>query len=209
MTKQFTGNINQVSQQINSIVMGLAGAERIFSLMDAEPETDEGYVTLVNAEIDENGNITETEKRTGIWAWKHPHKADGTVTYTKLSGDVRLNDVDFGYVEDKIVLHNIDVYAEPGQKVAFVGATGAGKTTITNLINRFYDIADGKIRYDGININKIKKHDLRRSLGIVLRTTGLMLSMVIGARKTVPSRIARMVPLGLFHISWRLYSVMR
>ena len=179
MTKQFTGNINQVSQQINSIVMGLAGAERIFNLMDAMPETDEGYVTLVNAEIDENGNLTETQKRTGIWAWKHPHKADGTVTYTKLSGDVRLHDVDFGYVEDKIVLHNIDVYAKPGQKVAFVGATGAGKTTITNLINRFYDIADGKIRYDGININKIKKHDLRRSLGIVLQETNLFTGTVM------------------------------
>ena len=178
MTRQFTGNINQVSQQINSIVMGLAGANRIFELMDAEPEADDGYVTLVNAEIDENGNISETQKRTGIWAWKHPHH-DGTVTYTRLSGDVRLNDVDFGYVPEKTVLHNIDVYAEPGQKVAFVGATGAGKTTITNLINRFYDIADGKIRYDGININKIKKNDLRRSLGIVLQETNLFTGTVM------------------------------
>ena len=179
MTKQFTGNVNQVSQQINSIVMGLAGANRIFELMDSEPEVDDGYVTLVNAEIGENGEITETEKRTGIWAWKHPHKADGTVTYTKVTGDVRLCDVDFGYEENKPVLHNVDVYAEPGQKVAFVGATGAGKTTITNLINRFYDIADGKIRYDGININKIKKSDLRRSLGIVLQETNLFTGTVM------------------------------
>ncbi len=178
MTKQFTGNINQVSQQINSIVMGLAGAERVFNLMDAEPEADDGYVTLVNAEIDKDGNITETKKRTGIWAWKHPH-GDGTVTYTRLTGDVRLFDVDFGYVPEKMVLHNIDIYAEPGQKIAFVGATGAGKTTITNLINRFYDIADGKIRYDGININKIKKHDLRRSLGIVLQDTNLFTGTVM------------------------------
>ena len=179
MTKQFTGNVNQVSQQITSIVMGLAGAERIFALMDTEPETDDGYVTLVNAEIDKDGNITETKKRTGIWAWKHPHREDGTVTYTRLAGDVRLFDVDFGYVPEKTVLHNIDVYAEPGQKVAFVGATGAGKTTITNLINRFYDIADGKIRYDGININKIKKSDLRRSLGIVLQETNLFTGTVM------------------------------
>lgn len=178
MTKQFTGNINQVSQQINAVVMGLAGADRLFALMDAPAETDDGYVTLVNAEIDSEGNINETEKRTGVWAWKHPH-SDGTVTYTKLSGDVRLFDVDFGYDEEKMVLHNIDVYAEPGQKVAFVGATGAGKTTITNLINRFYDIADGKIRYDGININKIKKHDLRRSLGIVLQETNLFTGTVM------------------------------
>ncbi len=178
MTKQFTGNVNQLSQQINSVVMGLAGAERVFALMDSEPEVDDGYVTLVNAEIDENGNITETEKRTGIWAWRHPHH-DGTVTYTRLTGDVRLFDVDFGYTEEKIVLHNIDIYAEPGQKVAFVGATGAGKTTITNLINRFYDIADGKIRYDGININKIKKGDLRRSLGIVLQETNLFTGTVM------------------------------
>ncbi len=178
MTKQFTGNINQISQHINSIVMGLAGAQRVFDLMDAEPEVDNGYVTLVNAEIDDNGNITETERRTGMWAWKHPH-SDGTLTYTRLMGDVRLFDVDFGYTDEKLVLHNIDVYAEPGQKVAFVGATGAGKTTITNLINRFYDIADGKIRYDGININKIKKSDLRRSLGIVLQDTNLFTGSVM------------------------------
>lgn len=178
MTKQFTGNVNQVSQQINSIVMGLAGANRIFELMDSQPELDDGYVTLVNASVDADGVITESEKRTGIWAWKHPH-SDGTVTYTKLSGDVRLLDVDFGYTPEKTVLHNIDVYAEPGQKVAFVGATGAGKTTITNLINRFYDIADGKIRYDGININKIKKNDLRRSLGIVLQETNLFTGTVM------------------------------
>ncbi len=178
MTRQFSGNINQVSQQINSIVMGLAGAERIFALMDEAPESDDGYVTLVNVEESENGELKETENRTGIWAWKHPHH-DGTVTYTKVQGDVRLFDVDFGYTDDKIVLHNIDVYAEPGQKVAFVGATGAGKTTITNLINRFYDIADGKIRYDGININKIKKSDLRRSLGIVLQDTNLFTGTVM------------------------------
>ena len=179
MTKQFTGNINQVSQQINSVVMGLAGASRIFEVMDAKPESDEGYVTLVNAEIDENGKITETQKRTGIWAWKHPHSADGTVTYTQLKGDVRMTNVDFGYVEGKNVLHDVSVYAEPGQKVAFVGATGAGKTTITNLINRFYDIDDGKIRYDGININKIKKSDLRRSLGIVLQDVNLFTGTVM------------------------------
>ncbi len=178
MTKQFTGNINQVSQQINSIVMGLAGADRIFSLMDEAPETDDGYVTLVNCEIDENGNITESDKRTGKWAWKHPH-GDGSLTYTELRGDVRMTEVDFGYVEGKTVLHNVSVFAEPGQKVAFVGATGAGKTTITNLINRFYDIADGKIRYDGININKIKKNDLRRSLGIVLQETNLFTGTVM------------------------------
>ena len=151
MTKQFSGNINQVSQQINAIVMGLAGAERVFSVMDEMAESDEGYVTLVNA-VEEDGVLKESEQRTGIWAWKHPH-GDGTVTYTKVEGDVRLHDVDFGYTDEKIVLHNIDIYAEPGQKIAFVGATGAGKTTITNLINRFYDIADGKIRYDGINFN--------------------------------------------------------
>ncbi len=178
MTKQFTGNINQVSQQINSIVMAIAGAQRIFSLMDAEPETDDGYVTLVNAIVDENGNITESDTHTGAWAWKHPH-SDGTLTYTLLKGDVRLTEVDFGYSEDKQVLKNVSVYAEPGQKVAFVGATGAGKTTITNLINRFYDIADGKIRYDGININKIKKSDLRRSLGIVLQDTNLFTGTVM------------------------------
>ena len=178
MTRQFTMSISQVSQQINSVVMAMAGTERIFELMDEKPETDDGYVTLVNANIDENGNITESEKRTGVWAWRHPHH-DGTVTYTRLMGDVRLFDVDFGYVPDKIVLHNIDIYAEPGQKIAFVGATGAGKTTITNLINRFYDIADGKIRYDGININKIKKADLRRSLGVVLQDVNLFTGTVM------------------------------
>ena len=178
MTKQFTGQVNQFSQQINSIIMGLAGASRMFELMDEAPEVDDGYVTLVNAKIDENGNITETKERTGIWAWKHPH-GDGTLTYTRLMGDVRLVDVDFGYTEEKTVLHNVSVFAEPGQKVAFVGATGAGKTTITNLLNRFYDIADGKIRYDGININKIKKSDLRRSLGIVLQDTNLFTGSVM------------------------------
>ncbi len=178
MTKQFTGNVNQFSQQINSIIMALAGAERIFDLMDKEPEVDDGYVTLVNVTVDENGNVTETEKHTGKWAWKHPH-GDGTVTYTPLRGDVRMTEVDFEYEEGKPVLHDVSVYAEPGQKVAFVGATGAGKTTITNLINRFYDIADGKIRYDGININKIKKSDLRRSLGIVLQETSLFSGTVM------------------------------
>ncbi len=175
MTKQFTGNVNNLSQQISSIAMGLAGADRIFRLMDEKPETDDGYVTLVN--VDDNGN--ETSERTGKWAWKHPHSADGSVTYTPLRGDVRLQDVDFAYEEGKDVLHDVTVYAEPGQKVAFVGATGAGKTTITNLINRFYDIADGKIRYDGININKIKKADLRRSLGLVLQDTNLFTGSVI------------------------------
>ena len=178
MTKQFTGNVNGLSQQFNSIIMGLAGASRILSLMDEQPEADDGYVTLVNAKVAEDGTITETEERTGTWAWKHPH-SDGTLTYTLLSGDVRLNQVDFGYVEDKQVLYDVSVYAEPGQKVAFVGATGAGKTTITNLINRFYDIADGKIRYDGTNINKIKKDDLRRSLGIVLQETNLFTGTVM------------------------------
>lgn len=178
MTKQFTGNVNQLSQQINSIVMGMAGAERIFTLMDMEAEADNGYVTLVNAEIDDAGNIKESTKKTGKWAWKHPH-SDGSITYTKLLGDVTLDDVDFGYTPEKTVLHNISVYAKPGQKVAFVGATGAGKTTITNLINRFYDIADGKIRYDGININKIRKSDLRRSLGIVLQETNLFTGSVM------------------------------
>lgn len=178
MAKQFTGNINQASQQINSVVMGMAGASRVFEVMDAAPEADDGYVTLVNAEIDKDGNICETEKRTGRWAWKHPH-SDGTVTYTEVKGDVRMTEVDFAYEEGKDVLHNVSVYAEPGQQVAFVGATGAGKTTITNLINRFYDIADGKIRYDGININKIKKSDLRRSLGIVLQETNLFTGTVM------------------------------
>lgn len=178
MTKMFAGNIGQVSFEINSVVMGLAGAGRVFELMDQTPETDEGYVTLVNAR-EENGVITECSERTGMWAWKHPHSEDGSVTYTRLTGDVRLFDVDFGYNENKTVLHNVTLYAEPGQKVAFVGATGAGKTTITNLINRFYDIADGKIRYDGININKIKKADLRRSLGIVLQDTNLFTGTVM------------------------------
>lgn len=178
MTKQFTGNINQVSQQINSIVMGLAGADRIFSLMDEKPEADDGYVTLVNANIAPDGTISETSEHTGKWAWKHPH-SDGTLTYTPLEGDVRMVDVDFEYEAGKPVLHDVSVFAEPGQKVAFVGATGAGKTTITNLINRFYDIADGKIRYDGININKIRKSDLRRSLGIVLQETNLFTGSVM------------------------------
>lgn len=178
MTRQFTMSISQVSQQINAVVMAMAGTERIFELMDESAEVDDGYVTLVNVKEDAEGNISESDSRTGIWAWKHPH-SDGTVTYTKLAGDVRLFDVDFGYVPEKIVLHNIDIYAEPGQKIAFVGATGAGKTTITNLINRFYDIADGKIRYDGININKIKKADLRRSLGIVLQDVNLFTGTVM------------------------------
>ena len=178
MTKQFCGNVSQVSNQVNSVVMGLAGAERIFELIDEEPEEDEGYVTLVNVR-EENGEIVECKERTGMWAWKHSHQEDGTVTYTKLAGDVRMFDVDFGYEKDKTVLHNITLYAEPGQKVAFVGSTGAGKTTITNLINRFYDIADGKIRYDGININKIKKSDLRRSLGVVLQETNLFTGTVM------------------------------
>lgn len=178
MTKQFAGNINQVSQQINAVVMGMAGAERIFRLLDEQPEEDEGYVTLVNVE-EKDGKLVECEKRTGLWAWKHPHSADGTVTYTKLAGDVRFTDVDFGYEEGKTVLHDITLYAEPGQKVAFVGATGAGKTTITNLINRFYDISDGTIRYDGINIRKIKKDDLRHSLGIVLQDTNLFTGTVM------------------------------
>lgn len=178
MTKQFTGNVNNLSQQVNSIAMATAGAERIFALMDEEPEVDDGYVTLVNAEIAEDGTITETTKRTHHWAWKHPH-GDGTVTYTPLTGDVRLFDVDFSYDGKKQVLTDVSVYAEPGQKVAFVGATGAGKTTITNLINRFYDIADGKVRYDGINIGKIKKADLRRSLGIVLQDTNLFTGTVL------------------------------
>ena len=179
MSKQFTNNVSQLSQQANAIIMGLAGADRIFELIDEPAEVDEGYVTLVNAKYGENGEITECEERTGMWAWKHPHASDGTVTYTKLTGDVRLNQVDFGYNEEKIVLHDISLYAEPGQKIAFVGATGAGKTTITNLINRFYDIADGKIRYDGININKIRKSDLRRSLGVVLQDVNLFTGTVM------------------------------
>ena len=179
MSRQFTGNVNQLSQQINSIVMAGAGAQRVLSLVNEKPEEDEGYVTLVNARIEPDGSVTETEEHTGHWAWRHPHSADGTVTYTPLRGDVRMVDVDFAYEEGKDVLHDISVYAEPGQKVAFVGATGAGKTTITNLINRFYDIADGKIRYDGINVNKIKKADLRRSLGIVLQETNLFTGTVM------------------------------
>lgn len=178
MTKQFAGNINQVSQQINAVVMGMAGAERIFGLLDEKPEEDEGYVTLVNAVENPDGTLSEHKERTGIWAWKHPH-SDGTVTYTRLTGDVRFENVDFGYDPGKTVLHNITLYAEPGQKVAFVGATGAGKTTITNLINRFYDISDGTIRYDGINIRKIKKSDLRHSLGIVLQDTNLFTGTVM------------------------------
>lgn len=178
MTKQFAGNINQISHQINAIVMGMAGTARIFAIMDEEPEVDDGYVTLVNAkEVD--GEIVECNERTNMWAWRHYHQADGTVTYTRLMGDVRLFDVDFEYEKGKTVLHNISLYAKPGQKVAFVGATGAGKTTITNLLNRFYDIADGKIRYDGININKIKKDDLRRALGIVLQDTNLFTGTVM------------------------------
>lgn len=177
LSRSFIQPLGQVSQQLSAIIMALAGAKRIFGLIDEQSETDEGYVTLVNAKY-ENDVLTETPERTGLWAWKHPHE-DGTVTYTKLKGEVRMFDVDFGYEEDKVVLHNITLYAEPGQKVAFVGATGAGKTTITNLINRFYDIADGKIRYDGININKIKKADLRRSLGIVLQDVNLFTGTVM------------------------------
>ena len=179
LNKSFTNPITQVSQQVNFVVNAAAGAQRVFDLMDQEPEKDEGYVELVNAKEDADGNLTESAERTNLWAWKHPHKAEGTVTYTRLEGGVVFDDVDFGYTDDKIVLHNISLYAKPGQKIAFVGATGAGKTTITNLINRFYDIADGKIRYDGININKIKKPDLRRSLGIVLQDTHLFTGTVM------------------------------
>ena len=179
LNKSFTNPITQVSQQINFVVNAAAGAQRVFDLMDQEPEKDEGYVELVNVKEDEDGSLTESAERTNLWAWKHPHKADGTVTYRKLEGGVVFDDVDFGYTEDKIVLHHITLYAKPGQKIAFVGATGAGKTTITNLINRFYDIADGKIRYDDININKIKKADLRRSLGIVLQDTHLFTGTVM------------------------------
>ena len=178
MTKQFTGNVNSLSQQINSIVMAAAGAKRVFALMDELPEADDGYVTLVNCNIAPDGTITETDEHTGHWAWRHPH-GDGTLTYTELRGDVRMVDVDFAYEEGKEVLHGVSVYAEPGQKVAFVGATGAGKTTITNLINRFYDIDDGKIRYDGINVNKIRKGDLRRSLGLVLQDVNLFTGTVL------------------------------
>ena len=177
LSRSFTMPINQIVQQFNFIIMALAGAKRIFQLIDEEPETDDGYVTLVNAKVGKNGDIEETDEHTGMWAWKHPHGTGG-VTYTPLRGDVRMTEVDFGYVEDKIVLHDVTLFAEPGQKIAFVGSTGAGKTTITNLINRFYDIADGKIRYDGININKIKKADLRRSLGMVLQATNLFTGTV-------------------------------
>lgn len=179
LNKSFTNPITQVSQQLNFVVNAAAGAQRVFDLMDQKPEMDEGYVELVNAKEDENGSLTESPVRTNLWAWKHPHKAEGTVTYTKLEGGVVLDHVDFGYTDDKIVLHDITLFAKPGQKIAFVGATGAGKTTITNLINRFYDIADGKIRYDGININKIKKQDLRRSLGMVLQDTHLFTGTVM------------------------------
>ena len=179
LSRNFNMPISQISNQINAIIMALAGAERVFELMDEEPEVDEGYVKLVNAKIDENGNISETPERTGHWAWKHPHKAEGTVTYTELKGDITMYNVDFGYVPEKTVLHDITLYAYPGQKIAFVGATGAGKTTITNLINRFYDIGDGKIRYDNININKICKADLRRSLGVVLQETNLFTGTVM------------------------------
>lgn len=179
LSKSFTMPIGQIAQQASSIVMALAGAERIFALLDEEPETDDGYVTLVNAKENADGSLTECSERTGIWAWKHPHQADGTVTYKRLEGEVCLNEVDFGYVPEKTVLHDISIFAKPGQKIAFVGTTGAGKTTITNLINRFYDIADGKVRYDGININKIKKADLRRSLGIVLQDVHLFTGTVM------------------------------
>ena len=179
LSRNFNQPINQISQQMNSIVMALAGSERVFELMDQEPETDDGYVTLVNANIDQDGNITESRERTGYWAWKHYHRADDTTTYTELKGDITMHEVDFGYVPEKTVLHDITLYATPGQKIAFVGATGAGKTTITNLINRFYDIADGKIRYDNININKIVKADLRRSLGVVLQETSLFTGTVM------------------------------
>lgn len=178
MSRQFTGNVNQLAQQINSVAMAVAGAQRIFSLIDEAAEADDGYVMLVDVNVDKDGNITESDRHTGKWAWKHPHH-DGTTTYTLLEGDVRMFDVDFAYEEGKTVLHNVSVYAEPGQKVAFVGATGAGKTTITNLFNRFYDIEDGKIRYDGININKIRKSDLRRSLGLVLQDTNLFTGTVM------------------------------
>ena len=179
LSREFNRPIGQVSNQIDAIVMALAGAERIFELMDEAPEEDHGYVTLVNATEDENGNLTECKERTGRWAWRHPHQADGTVTYVELKGDITMDSVDFGYVPEKTVLHDVTLYAHPGQKLAFVGATGAGKTTITNLINRFYDIADGKIRYDGININKIRKPDLRRSLGVVLQDTNLFTGTVM------------------------------
>ena len=179
LNKNFTQPVTQISQQMNNIIMAMAGASRVFQLMDETPETDDGYVELVNAKENPDGTLTESAERTGIWAWKHPHRADGTVTYQRQEGHVTFDDVDFGYTDDKIVLHNITMDAKPGQKIAFVGSTGAGKTTITNLINRFYDIQDGKIRYDGININKIKKGDLRRSLGMVLQDTHLFTGTVM------------------------------
>ena len=179
MSRQFTLNFSQISMQINSVVMAIAGSARIFEFLANDPEQDDGYVTLVNAKVGGDGNISECEERTGRWAWRHPHKADGTVTYTELKGDIQMYNVDFGYVPEKLVLHDVTLYAKPGQKIAFVGATGAGKTTITNLINRFYDIEDGKIRYDGINITKIKKSDLRRSLGIVLQDTNLFTGSIM------------------------------
>ena len=180
MTKQFCGQIGQISQQINAVVMGLAGAERIFELLDEEPEADEGYVTLVNAQVNpDTWQLEEADHHTGMWAWKHPHRATGEIEYVPLRGDLVMDNVDFGYTPDHEVLHGVSVYAKPGQKVAFVGATGAGKTTITNLINRFYDIADGKIRYDGINVNKIRKSDLRRSLGVVLQDVNLFTGTVM------------------------------
>ena len=179
LSRNFNMPINQISNQLNAIIMALAGAERVFELMDEKPEEDHGYVTLVNAREDENGNLVECAERTGRWAWRHPHQADGTVTYAELKGDITMYNVDFGYVPEKTVLHDVTLYANPGQKIAFVGATGAGKTTITNLINRFYDIDDGKVRYDGININKIKKPDLRRSLGVVLQDTNLFTGTVM------------------------------
>ena len=179
LSRSFNMPISQISNQLNSVIMALAGAERIFDLMDETPEEDNGYVTLVNAKIDDSGNITECPERTGHWAWRHPHQAEGTVTYTELKGDITRDHVDFGYVPEKTVLHDVTLFAHPGQKIAFVGATGAGKTTITNLINRFYDIADGKIRYDNININKIRKPDLRRSLGVVLQDTNLFTGTVM------------------------------
>lgn len=179
MTRQFSQTISQISMQVSMIAMGIAGAGRVFELMDEEPEQDEGYVTLVNAKKDEKGNLVEADRPTGLWAWKHPHKDGQPVTYTELKGDIQLEHVDFGYTPEKMVLHDISLYAKPGQKIAFVGSTGAGKTTITNLINRFYDIEDGKIRYDGININKIKKPDLRRSLGIVLQDVNLFTGTVM------------------------------
>ena len=178
-TKSFSQPLMQIAQQFNSIIMALAGAERIFHMMDEPSEVDEGYVTLVNAKRNPDGSLSECKERTGLWAWKHPHQADGSVTYTELKGDVRFFDMTFGYNDDHMVLHDLTLYAKPGQKLAFVGSTGAGKTTITNLINRFYDVQDGKIRYDGININKIKKADLRRSLGIVLQDTHLFTGTIM------------------------------